>query len=289
MRYAIITPARNEERNLPRLADALRAQTLAPAAWVIVDDASDDDTPRMAAALEVAEPWVRHLRRENPPAGGLAAGRREGRDLLAFREGMMALTEPVDIFIKVDADIDVEPHYFAALVDHFATDERLAIASGTCYEMQDGSWRRRTKAAGTVWGACRAYRWDCVADVQALEPRMGWDGLDEVRVGLRGMHSKTFVDLPFHHHRTEGGRELSSLHQGAALGRASWYMGYRPTFLAIRALYRARENPAALGMIWGYAAAGIARERQCPEADLIAAVRDRQRLRNALRAGTPSS
>ena len=71
---------------------------------------------------------------------------------------------------------------------------------------------------------------------------MGWDGLDELRAQLRGMRTQTFTDLPFRHHRPEGGRELSSLHQGEALGRASWYMGYRPTYLAMRALYRAPQR-----------------------------------------------
>ena len=104
---------------------------------------------------------------------------------------------------------------------------------------------RRTKAESTVWGATRAYRSDCLADLMALEPCMGWDGLDEISVQLRGLRTQTFIDLPFRHHRPEGGRELSSLHQGEALGRAAWYMGYRPTYLTLRALYRARQEPAA--------------------------------------------
>ena len=101
--------------------------------------------------------------------------------------------------------------------------------------------------------------------MMALEPCMGWDGLDEIRVQLRGMRTQTFVDLPFRHHRPEGGRELTSLHHGEALGRASWYMGYRPTYLALRALYRARREPAALAMLWGYAAAAARRAPRCPD------------------------
>ena len=93
---------------------------------------------------------------------------------------------------------------------------------------------------------------------------MGWDGLDEIRVQLRGMRTQTCVDLPFRHHRPEGGRELTSLHHGEALGRASWYMGYRPSYLAMRALYRARREPAALAMLWGYAAAAATRRAPVP-------------------------
>ena len=64
---------------------------------------------------------------------------------------------------------------------------------------------RRTKADTTVWGATRAYRMECVPDMMELEPCMGWDGLDEIRVQLRGMRTQTFVDLPFRHHRPRAG------------------------------------------------------------------------------------
>ena len=82
---------------------------------------------------------------------------------------------------------------------------------------------------------------------------MGWDGLDEISVQLRGMRTTTFVDLPFRHHRPEGGRELSSLHQGDALGRAAWYMGYRPelsdTASALPRPSGARRDRDAMGVL----------------------------------------
>jgi hypothetical protein len=103
------------------------------------------------------------------------------------------------------------------------------------------------------------------------------------------MRTQTFVDLPFRHNRPEGGRELSSLHQGEALGRAAWYMGYRPSFITLRAIYRARQDPAAIGMLWGYFGAARRRDPRCPNPALVRAVRDRQRLLTTLRRGAPAS
>jgi poly-beta-1,6-N-acetyl-D-glucosamine synthase len=287
--YAVITPARNEETNLPRLAAALAAQTQLPAAWVVVDDGSTDRTPALLADLAREHPWIVLVDRGSDAGAGLNAGRREGRALDGFRAGVSAIPAPVDVVIKFDADVDFDADYCELLVTRMAADAKLGIASGTCHEREDGEWVRRTKADTTVWGASRAYRWDCVPDVMALEPRMGWDGLDEIRVQLRGFHTETFVDLPFRHHRPEGGRERSSLHHGDALGRASWYMGYRPTYLALRAFYRARREPTALAMLWGYAAAAVRREPRCPDADVVRALRERQRLGVALRRGAPAS
>jgi poly-beta-1,6-N-acetyl-D-glucosamine synthase len=288
LRYAVVTPARNEERNLQRLGAALAAQTLLPSEWVVVEDGSTDATPLVLADLAGRLPWLRPLPRE-AANGHLAAGRRDARDLIGFRLGIRALSEAVDVVIKVDADIDFDPDFCERLVGHFAADAELGIASGTCYELERGTWVRRTKTDSSVWGATRAYRMDCVADMMALEPCMGWDGLDEIRVQLRGMRTQTYVDLPFRHHRPEGGRELTSLHHGEALGRASWYMGYRPTYLIMRVLYRLRREPAALAMLWGYAAAAATGAPRCPDERVIEALRERQRLGVALRRGAPAS
>jgi biofilm PGA synthesis N-glycosyltransferase PgaC len=290
LRYAVVTPARNEEVNLRRLGGAMAAQSLPPAEWIVVDDGSTDATATVLASLAAAHPWIRPLARPAADAGErLADGRRRARDLDGFLIGARSLTASVDVIVKVDADVSFRADFFERLTGAFAADPLLGIASGTCYEQEDGAWVRRTKAASTVWGATRAYRADCLPDLEALEPCMGWDGLDEIRVQLRGRRTRTFVDLPFRHHRPEGGRELSSLHQGEALGRASWYMGYRPSFLALRALYRARREPAALAMLWGYGAAALRRDRRCPDERVVRELRRRQRLSAALRRGAPTS
>jgi poly-beta-1,6-N-acetyl-D-glucosamine synthase len=290
LRYAVVTPARNEELNLPRLGDALVAQTRPPAEWIVVDDGSTDATAAILAELAGAHGWVSPLARPGADrAERLADGRRRARDLDAFLYGAAALSEPADVVVKVDADVDFDEHFFETLIGRFEADDALGIASGTCWEQEDGAWVRRTKTEGSVWGATRAYRRECLDDVMAMEPCMGWDGLDEIRAQLRGMRTQTFVDLGFRHHRPEGGRELSSLHQGEALGRASWYMGYRPSYLAIRALYRARREPAALAMLWGYAAAAARRAPRCPDERLVTELRARQRLGSTLRRGAPAS
>lgn len=287
--YTVVTPARNEEANLRRLAAALAGQTQVPVEWLIVDDASSDGTAAVLAELAQRHAWVRPLERAAVADGRLADGRRHARDLDGFLIGARARSAPVDVVMKVDADVDFDADYCERLMGRFAADERLAIASGTCCEQERGEWVRRTKTETTVWGASRAYRADCLPDVEALDACMGWDGIDELRVQLRGLRTQTFTDLPFRHHRPEGGRELTSLHHGEALGRASWYMGYRPSYLLLRALYRARRDPTALAMLWGYAGAAARRAPRCPDLQVVVALRERQRLVAALRRGAPTS
>ena len=78
-------------------------------------------------------------------------------------------------------------------------------------------------------GASRAYRWPCLEAAISLAPKMGSDGLDEMQAELLGYRTAIFSDLAFRHHRLTGGRERDRLRAQSVLGRASWYMGYRPT------------------------------------------------------------
>jgi biofilm PGA synthesis N-glycosyltransferase PgaC len=281
--YAIVTPARNERDNLERLAESVLAQTHPPAWWVIVDDDSDDGMQAVAADLAATHDWI-VLRETGAGNDRLAEGRRQGRDLEAFRLGLKTLPAPVDVFIKVDADTSFEADYFTRLLERFAEQPELGIASGSCYELRDGEWERIKVAGSHPRGASRAYRWDLLDDVFALEPQLGWDGVDEVMAELRGYRTEGFKDLGFRHHRRVGERE-GRMRAGSALGRQAWYMGYRPSYVMLRALYRARENVASLAMVWGYAAAAARGAPRCPHPVVIDRVRAGQRLRVVVRRG----
>jgi glycosyltransferase involved in cell wall biosynthesis len=281
--YAIVTPARNERDNLRRLAESVIAQEHRPQCWVIVDDGSDDGMDAVARDLAQQHDWVL-VAGTGESANDLAKGRRRGRDLLAFHRGLRALPAPVDVFVKVDADTSFEADYFARLLERFVEQPDLGIGGGSCYELVDGSWERIKVSGSHPRGASRAYRWALLDDVFALEPELGWDGVDEVMAELRGYRTAGFHDFGFRHHRKVGERD-GRLRAGSALGRQAWYMGYRPSYLLLRAVYRARENAASLAMVWGYAAAAVSGAPQCPNPTITERVRDGQRLRVVMRRG----
>lgn len=286
LRYALVTPARDECPNLERLSAAIIAQRHLPTAWIIVDDGSEDGTAQLAAALHAEHHWI-HGTTPPPAQGRIADGRRLARDLDAFKHGIRTLPEPVDVVVKVDADTSFDSEYFAALLAHFERDPTLGIAGGACYELERGAWVRRKVQPTHPRGASRAYRWALVPDLLELAPRMGWDGLDEVKAQLRGYRSATILELGFRHHRAVGGREMTRLHHQAAQGRAAYYMGYRPAYLLLRTVYRTVTEPSALGMIWGYLRAAVERAERCSDRAAVAHLRDGQRLRRVLRQGTP--
>ncbi len=272
--YAVITPARDEARSLPRLAESLLAQTVPPARWLIVDNGSTDGTLGVAGALADEHAWIEvfSMPGSDRPVRGSAIVR-------AIHLGLDHLTVPTDLVVNLDADISFAPDYFERLLGVFAADPRLGMASGSCYEEVDGEWRQRHVTGTTVWGAARAYRRACLDDVLPLEERMAWDGIDEMKAHAAGWHTRTLPDLPFHHHREEGERDGSRRRARTAQGHAAHYIGYRPWYLVLRSLHHARREPSALFMIWGYLSAVVRREPQIDDPAVRAQLRDRQSLR----------
>jgi poly-beta-1,6-N-acetyl-D-glucosamine synthase len=275
-RYAVLTPARNEAARLPRLARALAAQTVPPSLWLIIENGSADDTLEVATALERTYSFA-HVLRMAAPASRPVRGAPIVR---AIHAGLERAALDVDIVMKIDADITFEPGYAERLLTEFADDPSLGIASGSCFEEHEGQWLQQHMTADMVWCAARAYRVACLSDVTPFEERFGWDGIDVAKARLRGWRTHTFTDLPFQHHRTEGERDGTPSASWINQGRGCYFLGYRPTYVVLRAIGRARREPRALSMIWGYVSEALNRGQRYQDREVVAYLRQAQRARH---------
>jgi biofilm PGA synthesis N-glycosyltransferase PgaC len=253
--YAVVTPARDEAENLRRVGACLAAQSVPPAVWQIVENGSSDGTPALAAELATEHEWVRVL-----SLPGSNAANRGAPVVQALHAGIAALEDAPEILVNLDADISMEPDHFERLLAKFEGDPKLGIASGTLFEVSRGAWRQRHLTGTTVVGGCRAYRWECLQAILPLEERVGWDGIDEFSANARGWTTRSFSDIEFRHHRREGARDGGTWQARRNQGEAAWFAGYRPWYLTLRALWHMLREPAALGMVVGYAASALRRE-----------------------------
>lgn len=253
-----------------------------PVEWVIVDDGSTDGTPALAERLASEHDWVAaiSLSPAAVTAGPLADGRRTARDVTAFRAGVSSLRSASDVVVKVDADISFAPDYFERLLGEFAHDASLGIAGGLCLEERGGAWHPVHATGNHVRGAARAYRWSCLEELMPLEERLGWDAIDAEEAALRGWSSRTIPTLTFRHHRPVGARDRSRARAWADQGSLAHHLGYRPSYLVVRALFKATRDPAAVALLGGYVRAAVRREPRYRNPAVRASIRRRQLLRN---------
>ena len=260
-RYAVITTIRNEERYIGQTAESLLAQTIAPSAWVIVDDGSTDTTPDIIGGLAERFGWISVV-----DLGQLGGTNRCIRVLRAFLAGYAKLEGEYDFVIKSDGDVTFDLDHVERLLEHFADDSGLGIASGSYIEPIGNGWRVGTRSEGYAVGALRAYRAECLQYVVGVvapmfdvgghaddagtrrrpELILSWDSVDHLYAEEAGWSTHCFAQPTFVHHRTEGSR--SSMVRGLyEQGVVSYVMGYHPLFAMARGFSRIVQRPYVMG------------------------------------------
>ena len=212
-----------------------------PREWLIVDNGSLDATGETASEIARELPFAKTI---HLPALKSAAIR--GAPIVAaFEAGVGALDPGAEIIVKLDADVSFEEDFFERIVRAFEADPSLGIAGGTCYEQDSaGEWRPTFATRDHVRGATRAYRAECFAAVTPLEPRMGWDGIDELKAQVAGWSTRT---CPTCHSGTTAPSEPARGRGRSGSVRETWRTswGTASATSSLRTGYRSLREPTA--------------------------------------------
>jgi glycosyltransferase involved in cell wall biosynthesis len=281
--YVIISPVRDEVTHFKRTAESLLSQIHAPAQWIIVDDGSNDGTERIIDELAEQHAVITVVRRPRRTT------RARGAPIVeAFNAGLEVMHESPEFIVKLDGDLYLPPHYFAWVATTFATVEDAGIVGGIVHVHDGASWNPDRVARQSVHGAIKAYRLRCFDEIGGLHASMGWDGIDEYAARARGWRVYPLTELQVLHYAPRGSKQRW-LHARLEEGRGAWFMGYRPSFVLVRAGYRMLvESPPVLGglaLALGYLRAALLRQPTVPDDLARSALRreQRQRLTGLLR------
>ena len=264
-RYVLIMPSRDEERTIANTIACIRAQTISPAALVIVDDGSSDRTGALADEAAAADPWISVVHR--PDRGVRKVG---GGVVEAFYAGFEALpTNDYEYLCKLDADVSLAPDYFEQIMARMDEDPDLGSASGKVFNPMHGMDKLFEERIidEQVSGAAKFYRRRCFEDIGGLVPEVMWDGIDFHRARMCGWKTRSFRDegLRILHHRLMGSSHKNIFHGRLRWGRGQWFMGTHPLYIIASGVFRMRERPFVLGglcIIAGYYLALLKRERR---------------------------
>lgn len=255
-RYLLISPCRDEAEFLQTTIDAVAAQTVPPAKWLIVDDGSKDETPRILAEAAQKYPFIQVVRREDRGHRSVGPG-----VIDAFYHGLSQVDlDEYDYVCKFDCDLDLPARYFERTMEHFERDQWLGTLSGKLYLKEgDKLVRERTGDENSV-GPVKFYRTACFRDIGGFVREVCWDGIDGHMCRMRGWVASS-VDEPelrITHLRQMGSSHVSLWTGRKRWGRGKYFMGSTPLYMAGVALYRMFEKPylvSGLGILCGYAEA----------------------------------
>ena len=260
--YCLISPARNEAQYIKKTLDSVLAQTVLPKRWIIIDDGSTDDTPRIlaeyAAKHDCIEVHTRDDRGRRALGGGVVEVFNIGLELLA--------DDPAEFVCKLDVDLILPPRYFERLLEEMARDERLGSVSGKPYFPVDGhdSGELKSERIGddVSAGMTKFYRRAFLDDIGGLVKGLIWDGIDCYRGRMLGWRSESIDDpeLRFIHLRPMGSSDRGIVTGRRRLGEGYWFMGAAPLFVLASSIYRLGHRPALVGSIatiHGYASAWL--------------------------------
>jgi glycosyltransferase involved in cell wall biosynthesis len=276
--YVLISPCRNEAAYMRETLDSVIAQSLRPAKWVIVDDGSTDDTPRILAEYARRHDWIEIVTR------GDRGGRSVGPGVIeAFYAGYRTISpDDYEYLCKLDLDLRLAPRYFEILAARMAANPRIATCSGKAYFEARGRLVSERNGDDTSMGASKFYRVSCFKAIGGFVREVMWDGIDCHRCRMKGWIACSWDDpeLRFLHLRPMGSSQQSIYAGRMRHGAGQYFMGTGFLYMAASAASRLNHKPYVLGalaMVWGWLRSALERRRRFEDPEFRRALRAYQR------------
>jgi glycosyltransferase involved in cell wall biosynthesis len=271
--YAIVTPVKDEEKYLPKTITSVLKQTVKPQIWIIINDRSNDRTGEIIEDVSASYHWIVGCE------SGLKDNVRKPGGEAVLHQGMRRLNlSDYDFFVRMDGDISFESDYFEKIFVEFEKNAALGIASGVCYFPVNRGFSEEKHPRFHTRGPLKTYRITCLSDIGGLESGLGWDTVDEIKANMLGWMTRSFPALKIIHYRKTQ-TASGALNGMRNLGQASFYLGYHPIFLILRAIRHMALPPYVVGgieMLIGFCSGYIKRQTQIQDADFIKFLRKQQ-------------
>ncbi|MBI2924455.1 MAG: glycosyltransferase family 2 protein [Verrucomicrobia bacterium] len=275
-KYVVISPVRNEGRNLPKTIQSMAAQTLQPAQWIVVNDGSTDKTRELVVEAARQHAWITLV--DRPDRGH----RKSGAGVVeAFYDGFRQIVAPDwDYIVKFDGDLEFGPDYFRQALEILSAQPKLGITGGDICHWENGDLVLESKKdpAFHVRGATKIYRRACWEAIGGILSVAGWDTLDEVKANMLGWETRRIPELKLIHLRFTGSAD-GTWKNALKNGRGSYICGYHPLFLFAKCAKRFFKRPMgveSLGLLVGYVGGCLGSAKRVHDRDLVRYLRSQQ-------------
>ena len=276
MRHVIITPSRDEEQYLPKLIESISKQSLLPEKWIIVNHNSTDSSLEILQKAKLEFNWIDFINIDDDCI------RKRGSQIATLvNKGISKLDSEWDYISKIDADMVLPDDYFENILSKFTSNEKLGIASGSCYLIERKRKIIEKVAPDHTRGGLKTYRKLCYDQIGGISEVDGWDGIDNILAQMNGWVTTSYPEIEVLHQRRTG--SSMGLNRGCfEAGKFSHTMRYHPLFILARSIHRMPRKPFIIGglsMFMGYIYGLIIRQPAMPNSDAITFLRKKQMAR----------
>ncbi|MDG6219072.1 MAG: glycosyltransferase family 2 protein [Candidatus Thermoplasmatota archaeon] len=235
-RYILVTPCKNEEASLPKLAESIVNQTLLPELWVIVDDGSTDQTSNIITNLSSKYEWIHCLKLNEKP-----------RDLgihisYVYRSGFEYAFDYCDkksivysYIGVVDADINFEENYFQLLIHEFENNSHLGICSGHVGNIVNGKLLWSDFREDLPTGGARLWSKACFLDTGGYLLTCSPDAVSNIKAKIRKWDTKQFYHIKAISTRPYSGAQ-GQWAGYKRLGSNNYFVGFTPLHALLKGL-----------------------------------------------------
>lgn len=269
--YILVTPIKNEEKNINALINSIADQTICPVLWVIVNDYSTDNSHMHISEAEKKHSWIRCIkpaseRKERDLGFHLPKIMQEGFDF-AYK---ICKSEniPFDFVGNVDGDIRPNKDYFENLIKEFEMNPKLGIASGTPVIKYEDKYIR-PKNADIPSGGAMILSKKCFDMCGGIPQSYSYDSVLNVKARLNGWEVKRFRSAEHHSTRYARGAD-SNWKRYVTLGRSHYYIGYNLLIVILKGIKFSLSSPRMKGLayIYGYTRDMITFKKRIPDKDV---------------------
>src|SRR5262245_16391087 len=267
-RYVLISPCRNAAGYVWQPPATVLGQTVLPVEWVVVDDGSTDETPRILAEYAAKHPWIRIVTRADRGTRSVGPGVIE-----AFYSGYQAIeTKDYEFLCKLDLDLRLPPRYFEILMDRMDANPKIATCSGKSYIEEHGQLVNERHGDDTSLGMTKFYRKACFEQIGGFVREVMWDGIDCHQCRMHGWIACSWdePDLRFVHLRPMGSSQQSIYTGRMRHGYGQYFMGTSVVFMLASAIFRLTQKPYVFGsmaMLWGWIVSALKRKARYDDAE----------------------
>jgi biofilm PGA synthesis N-glycosyltransferase PgaC len=210
-----------------------------------VNDGSTDRTREVVERYLPQNPLIELLNVER------RAERSFGNKARAFNRGVRHLKDMDYAFIgNLDADIILEPDYYANILRMLEADGKLGVCGGIIYTKVGDAFVTMDHTLDSVAGAVQLFRRECFTDIGGEYTPFPYGGIDaaaEITAKVKGWTVRKSIEDKAYEQRRTGTATTSALTGCYRLGCRFHSLGYGLTLFGLRCLYRIGDAPAVVG------------------------------------------